>query len=101
MADGESLMMVAWILLVASVFALLFFGVGVWATIRHTRRRLPLLADAALPPVSILKPLKGTEESLAENLRSFLLTDSEQLERNEFRPGDRQAVEYRRPPRRK
>ncbi len=68
-------MMAASILLLASVFALLFFGVGVWATIRHTRRRLPVLADEALPPVSILKPLKGTEESLAENLRSFLGQD--------------------------
>ncbi|GAB4115608.1 MAG: ceramide glucosyltransferase [Sandaracinaceae bacterium] len=66
---------VATILLGASVFALLFFGVGVWATIRHTRRAPRILPDDALPPVSILKPLKGTEEGLEENLRSFFAQD--------------------------
>jgi ceramide glucosyltransferase len=67
--------MVSTLLLSASIFALLFFGVGVWATMRHTRRRVEPLPDASLPPVSILKPLKGLEESLEENLRSFFVQD--------------------------
>lgn len=61
--------------LALSAFALCFFGLGAWAAIRHTRRRVPLLAEAELPPLSILKPLKGTEESLADNLRSFFQQD--------------------------
>jgi ceramide glucosyltransferase len=72
--------MAATLLLGASVFALLFFGVGVWATIRHTRTAPPILADEALPPVSILKPLKGTEESLEENLRTFFTQDHPSFE---------------------
>ncbi len=63
------------IVLAFSVFALCFFGLGVWAAIRHTRRRVAQLSDDRLPALSILKPLKGVEESLPENLRSFFVQD--------------------------
>ncbi len=58
-----------------AAFALCFFMLGVHATLRHTRRARPTLADDALPPVSILKPLKGLEESLEENLESYFAQD--------------------------
>jgi ceramide glucosyltransferase len=63
-----------------SFFAVCFFGVGAWAALRHTRKRIEILPDEALPPVSILKPLKGTEEALAANLGSFFQQDYPRLE---------------------
>jgi ceramide glucosyltransferase len=63
-----------------SFFAVCFFGVGAWAALRHTRKRIEVLPDEALPPVSILKPLKGTEEALAANLGSFFQQDYPRLE---------------------
>ena len=56
-------------------FAILFFAVGVAATFKHTQRKVRPLPARGLPPVSILKPLKGTEESLEANLRSFFAQD--------------------------
>ena len=63
------------VLLGLSFFAVCFFAVGAWAAVRHGRKRVEVLPDEALPHVSILKPLKGTEEELARNLRSFLEQD--------------------------
>lgn len=46
------------------------YVLGVLAVAWHTRAR-PMPTGITLPPVSILKPLKGDEEQLEENLRSF------------------------------
>ena len=64
-----------WILLGCAAVALLLYGLGVLATVHHTGRKPPLLPEAELPPVSLLKPIKGAEESLEENLRSFYEQD--------------------------
>lgn len=65
---------VPFVVLGAAVFALGVYAAGVVATLRHTRRaqRAP---DEPLPPVSVLKPLCGHEESLASNLESFFAQD--------------------------
>ena len=52
----------ATILLVCAAGALAFFYLGVWSTVRHTSLPIPTLADeAAYPPISLLKPIKGTD----------------------------------------
>lgn len=63
--------LVPWILLACAATALVLYGLGILATIHHTGRDPFELPDDELPPVSLLKPLKGTEESLEANLRSF------------------------------
>ncbi|MGE0787517.1 MAG: glycosyltransferase [Sandaracinaceae bacterium] len=66
----------AWILMALSAVALVLFGAAIVATRRHVRAPVPELdSSVPLPPVSILKPLKGTEDSLEANLRSFFEQD--------------------------
>ncbi|HJL19929.1 MAG TPA: glycosyltransferase [Sandaracinaceae bacterium LLY-WYZ-13_1] len=65
------MLVLPWILLAIALVGLLVFGLGVVATLRHTGRPRSRVPEAALGPVSLLKPIKGAEEGLAENLRSF------------------------------
>jgi ceramide glucosyltransferase len=65
------------ICLAISAAALVLHRLGVWATHKQTRkqsaraRTRPLPDDAELPPLTVLKPIKGLEEQLEHNLRSF------------------------------
>lgn len=64
-----------WALLVGAGIACVMQGLGIWSAHRHLRmakrtRRLP-----AYPSVSLLKPIKGVEEALEDNLRSFFRQD--------------------------
>jgi ceramide glucosyltransferase len=45
-----------------------------WKALRENRRRGPR-ADADLPPVTILKPLKGVDDRLLDNLSAFCRLD--------------------------
>lgn len=67
------------VVLGAAAFALGVYFFGVLALAWHTRKRVvaPLLD---LPPVSILKPLKGEEDRLEQNLRSFFVQDYPRFE---------------------
>lgn len=58
-----------------AVFALLVSAFLFLATLRFLRRAPRLAPDADLPPLSLLKPLKGVEEFLEENLRSVYEQD--------------------------
>ena len=58
----------------AAALALGLYALGVFATLRHTRRAQRVWNEA-LPPVSILKPLRGEEESLSANLECFFTQD--------------------------
>ena len=58
----------------AGVFTLLFAlasGYFSWRLLRDLRRRAP----APMPPVTVIKPLKGSEAALYENLASFCRQD--------------------------
>lgn len=60
------------ILLVAcAAFAVGMYLLGFYSTVRHTAMKSPRVEDAVLPALSLLKPIKGVEEELEQNLRSF------------------------------
>jgi ceramide glucosyltransferase len=62
------------ICLALTAVALLLHRLGVWATWKHTAQPLAAAHQArtdVLEPLSILKPIKGLEEELELNLRSF------------------------------
>jgi ceramide glucosyltransferase len=59
------------ILLAGAAFSLLSYLVGVWASWRHTAQPLLVENDDELPALTLIKPIKGCEEELEENLRSF------------------------------
>lgn len=58
-------------LIASSAVALTLYCIGIWAARRHTSRRSAVVDPRLLPSVTLLKPIKGLEEELEENLRSF------------------------------
>jgi ceramide glucosyltransferase len=60
------------ICLALTAVALLLHRLGVWATWKHTHTAQPLAAaPTELEALTVLKPIKGLEEELELNLRSF------------------------------
>ena len=59
------------ICLAISAAALLMHRVAIWATRQHMGDAASKAAGGALPALSVLKPIKGLEEELEQNLRSF------------------------------
>src|SRR5665213_3830450 len=69
----EWLIFPAWALLALGVLGTLYLATAAWAVRRVTRRRpVPLRVPI---PVTILKPLHGTDFELEANLRSFCAQD--------------------------
>ena len=64
-----------WSFLALAGLAFAFYLVALWATRRHLREEPSVAPADTLPPVSLLKPLKGLEDALEENLESFFLQD--------------------------
>ena len=64
-----------WSFLALAGLAFAIHLVALWATRRHLREARPTASADRLPPVSLLKPLKGHEDALEENLESFFLQD--------------------------
>jgi len=62
-------------LVAGSGVALTLYTLGIWAARRHTRRTSPTVDATLLPPVTLLKPIKGLEEQLEANLTSFFQQD--------------------------
>ncbi len=90
------------ICLALTAVALLLHRLGVWATFRHTRAPKSLTARGTMlawPALSVLKPVKGLEEELEQNLRSFFEQDYPsplQLVFASTEPGDEAIVVARR-----
>lgn len=54
-----------------AAFSLGMYLLGFYSTVRHTSLPPSRVNDERLPPLSLLKPIKGIEEELDLNLRSF------------------------------
>lgn len=67
--------MLTTLLLLCSAFGFCLYAVGVAAALVHLRRRRRAFSATALPPISLLKPVKGLEEQLEHCLRSFFEQD--------------------------
>jgi ceramide glucosyltransferase len=64
------------VLLALTGVAVLLHRIGMWATWRYLARNPePAPPDGPLPPISLLKPIKGLEDGLEANLRSFFEQD--------------------------
>src|SRR5438477_8583847 len=63
------------VLLALTGVTMLFHRVGMWACMRYLRRPRLQAGDPTFPPLTLLKPIKGIEDGLAENLRSFFEQD--------------------------
>lgn len=63
--------------LAVSAVALVMHRLAHWATLRRlaSRPKPPTAAGTALEPLTVLKPIKGLEEELEQNLRSFFEQD--------------------------
>lgn len=66
---------VAWILAGVVGVSLFAYACGVRMLLARTRRNVVELELDEYPPLTILKPIKGTEEDLAENLETFFRQD--------------------------
>ena len=71
--------MLAWLLLVL-IGASLAYGVVVLLAAARLGRRPHVPTEAFLPPVTILKPVKGMDTGLLENFRSFCRQDYPEYE---------------------
>jgi ceramide glucosyltransferase len=58
-------------LLACTAFACCFYVMGIASACIHVRTRAKLERSTALPPITLLKPLKGLEEDLERCLLSF------------------------------
>src|ERR1700691_6459638 len=58
----------------------LYYLLCLWSAARSLRERNGVHPSAALPPVSILKPLKGTDPEIYESFRSHCLQDYAEYE---------------------
>ena len=63
------------VLLAAGAFAFCFYATGVLSAFLHLRSRSRIKVLDRLPPISLLKPVKGSEECLEHCLRSFFEQD--------------------------
>jgi ceramide glucosyltransferase len=75
MLVGSSMTLLAMVFGACALGSLVFYGMGLASTLRHLRSSPPRPNGDPLPPLSLLKPIKGVEEALEPNLRTFFEQD--------------------------
>src|SRR5947209_14156527 len=69
------------IALLGCISACIYYAICVWAAFRFRARQASATSsNHFLPPVSILKPLKGTDPEMYESFRSHCLQDYPEYE---------------------
>ncbi|MCX8070653.1 MAG: ceramide glucosyltransferase [Thermodesulfovibrionales bacterium] len=63
------------VFVVLTFLGLLLYFVQVFSIRQHLKTKATVIVEQDLPPVSILKPLKGLEDNLFDNLESFCKLD--------------------------
>ena len=69
-----------WIAVLGSASSIAYYLLCIWSAYRFLAKRERELNVQATPPVSILKPLKGTDPEMYESFRSHCLQNYEQYE---------------------
>jgi ceramide glucosyltransferase len=57
--------------LAVAAFSVVLYVIVVWAAWRYTSKRQKTVSQQKLPPLTLIKPVKGLEQELEDNLRSF------------------------------
>lgn len=68
-------MITFYVFVCVSLLGLVAYGLQIWAVRLTTKKPLPQFSLETLPPISILKPLKGLDDNLFDNLQSFCIQD--------------------------
>ena len=72
------------VLLACAAVALVVHCLGMWSVWRHLSQPRSTAPDDDLPPLTLLKPLKGLEDELERNLR----IDEQVIRHMLVRPGE-------------
>jgi ceramide glucosyltransferase len=70
----------SYVLLCAGLISIFAFAVACQSVLLRLRKVPPEVSDSDLEPITILKPLKGVDSGLLENLRAILLQDHPSFE---------------------
>ncbi len=71
----SALISTAWLIAGAAIIALVLYVAALISTAWHARRGKGRTLPESFPPITLLKPLKGLEDELEANLRSFFELD--------------------------
>lgn len=73
-------MQLLWVFVILTMIGLLMYLAQVFSVRQRLKKAIEIDITKTLPPVSILKPLKGIDDNLFDNLQSFCRLDYPQYE---------------------